>query len=81
MDPLLDSLKTPRDCLNLALSIFSERYKDAEKDWKLALFIEGLQDKAVALSMPEYRRELEALTFLVRTVAALTASHEETRKG
>lgn len=81
MDPLLDSLKTPRDCLNLALSIFSERYKDAEKDWKLALFIEGLQDKAVALSMPEYRHELEALTFLVRTVTALTVSHEETRKG
>lgn len=81
MDPLLDSLKTPRDCLNLALSIFSERYKDAEKDWKLALFIEGLQDKAVALSIPEYRAELETLTFLVRTVSALTVSHEAARKG
>lgn len=81
MDPLLESLKTPRDCLNLALSIFAERYRDAEKDWKLAMFIEGCQDKAVALSMPEFRAELEALTFLTRTVTALTVSHEEARKG
>lgn len=81
MDPLLESLKTPRDCMNLALTIFSERYRDAEKDWKFAMFIEALQDKAYALSMPEYRAELETLTFLVRTVTALTISYEEARKA